>query len=100
MIFIKQELEDSATLQRLKLTVASTFLTALTFAVIGALYYYGNWMLADAGVMIWSGSLPEQLWSAETGQHTREAPRTKLGDIGTILTFGSLPLVWYSLCQL
>ena len=96
----KMDVDAGETLPRLKLTVTSTLFALLTMAVIGALYHYWNWILALAGLMIWAGAVPEQLWSAQTGRHTREALKTKLGDIGTLLTFGAIPVVWYSLCQL
>lgn len=64
-----------------------------------AMYRYWNPTMAIAGVMIWLGAMPEHLWSVETGRPTSEAPKGIGVNLGTILTFVAVPVVWWALCD-
>lgn len=76
--------------------------TLVSFLYIYALYYYWNIGIAIAGVMLMISRLPDLLYEMRTGEKVtlKNMPKRPLDIIFTLLSWGALPLIWYSLYYL
>lgn len=80
---------------------AMTFLSILvTLAYLFGLFYFSGIGLSVAACIVMVSRLPDLLWEIRTGGRvTRQsAPQGALHIIATLFLFGTLSLIWYSLC--
>ena len=69
---------------------------------IYALYHYWNIGIAIAGVFLIISRLPDLLYEMRTGEKIsfNNMPKRPIDIVCTLLSWGALPLIWYSLCYL
>jgi hypothetical protein len=88
-----------------RLRVAKWVMTILsvlaTAAYLVALFHFWNVWLAVAAFVLMATRLPDLVWELRTGARmTRQTvPHGPVYYTATGIMFGTLPLVWYSLCK-
>lgn len=88
-----------------RLNVANIAMTllflVLTIAFFYALYHFWNIGLAGSAGLLLVSRLPDLLWKIRTGNKVSKEsmPKGAVYILANLLTFLSLPLIWYSLCK-
>jgi hypothetical protein len=81
---------------------AMIFLSILiTAAYLFALFHFWNVWLAAAGVIVMVSRIPDLIWEIRTGNRVTRIRRPKgpVYLVASAFDWGSLLLIWYSLCE-
>lgn len=81
---------------------AMTFLSILVTATyLFALFHFWNVWLAVAGVIVMVSRIPDLIWEIRTGDRVTRTRRPKgpIYIVASTFFWGSLLLIWYSLCE-
>ena len=81
---------------------AMTFLSILvTAAYLFALFHFWNVWLAVGGVIVMVSRIPDLIWEIRTGDRVTRTRRPKgpVYIVASAFDWGSLLLIWYSLCE-
>ncbi len=77
-------------------------LIAILFAAayLFTLYHFWNIWLVLAGAILMASRVPDLLWEIHSGRKvtTTDAPKSPLHLIATVSMWGTLLVIWYSLC--
>ena len=76
------------------------FAVLLAVAYLFALFYFWNIWLALAGSLIMVARIPDLLWEIRTGKKAtrKNLPKSSVHIVAQAFFWGSIPLIWYSLC--
>jgi hypothetical protein len=82
-------------------TTMTIFGVVATLGYVFALFHYWGVGLTVAGCVMMAARIPDLAWELRTGDRIRRhnAPKTPLYTLATIAMWGTLPLIWYSLCK-
>jgi hypothetical protein len=82
--------------------VARIISTVLIVAFLGILYYFWNMGLMAAGLMLILSRAPDQIWEMKSERKLEMGDMSKpqFSVLTTLLSWASLPVVWYSIYQL
>ena len=72
------------------------FAAVLTVGYLFLLFRWGNVWLVVAGVLLMVARLPDLLHQIRTGE--KKLRSGVAGMLAAVVMWGTLPLVWYSLC--
>jgi len=77
----------------------NTLALLITITVLAALYYLWNIALVIAVLMMMAARIPDLIWEIKRGRklRTRDMRRPAFWALSTILSWASLPVVWYGL---
>lgn len=78
------------------------FATVLILAFLGALYYFWNIGLVAAALMLMASRAPDVIWEMSAGKRLTldDARKPRFAILATLLSWASLPVVWYSTSQM
>jgi hypothetical protein len=88
-----------------RMGVANWAMTSLsilvTAAYLFALFHFWNVWLAVAGVIVMVSRIPDLIWEIRTGDRVTRTRRPKgpVYIVASVFFWGSLLLIWYSLCE-
>jgi len=85
-----------------KSILITIFLSLVCILYIYGLFYYWNIGLAVAGIILMLTRIPDLLFEMKTGEKVnfKNMPKRPIDIFCSLLTWGELPLIWYSLCFL
>lgn len=70
----------------------------LIIVFLGALYYFWNIGIVIASLMIMAARIPDLVWEIKHGRaKIKEMPKIYM--LTLVITFASLPMLWYALYQ-
>ena len=94
-----QSIEEIYSLGGIVITIISSLIGIL---FIYALYHYWNIGIAIAGVLLMISRLPDLLYEIKTGEKIsfKNMHKRPIDIVCNLLSWGALPLIWYSLCYL
>jgi hypothetical protein len=84
-------------------SILVTFFSGIICLIyIYGLYYYWNIGISLAGVLILVSRLPDLLYEMRTGEliSLKNMRKRPIDIVCSFLLWGTLPLIWYSLCYL
>jgi hypothetical protein len=88
-----------------RLTAANFGMTVLSLLLAAgylfALYHFWNIWMAIAAALIMAARIPDLIWKIRNGTRVspRNCPRGALYVFTTLLLWGALPIIWYSLSK-
>lgn len=84
--------------QRMQLVFATT----LIISFLGILYYFWNVGLVIAALMLMVSRVPDVIWEIKTGKALalEDMKKPKFFLLATLLSWASMPVVWYSIAKL
>lgn len=89
------------------ITSFRSILMTIIFSIVNILYLYGllyywNGGIAISGAMLMLTYIPDLLFEMRTGKkiNSRNMPKKPIYIVSTAISWGALPLIWYSLCFL
>lgn len=78
------------------------FALVLIILFLAALYYFWNIGLVIAALMLITARIPDLIWEIRRGRalETRDMMRPRFWMLSTVLSWVSLPVVWYALYRM
>ena len=75
------------------------FALVLLLLFLSALFYFGNYALVFAVLMLMAGRLPDLVWEVRQGRklHLGDMKRTAFPVLSALLVWASLPVIWFGL---
>lgn len=84
---------------RKKLWKVNLLALGVIFTFLATLYYFYNFVLVLAVLMMMAARIPDLVWEIQRGRELqiRDMRRPVFWKLSTILSWASLPVIWYAL---